>query len=64
MTMDQLTDIAWAIVDELQPQYSYDVFEVSDSHILFESEHGLKRVCLDCLPDDALKESIKAELKR
>jgi hypothetical protein len=63
MTIDQLTDIAWEVTDELEPQFSFDVFEVSESSILFHSEHGLKRVCVTC-PNGPLKEQIKKELLR
>jgi hypothetical protein len=61
MTIDQLTDIAWAVVDELEPSQSFDVFDVSESQIIFQSEHGLKRICV-VYPDDSLKEQIKAKL--
>jgi len=61
MTIDQLTDIAWEVAGELEPARSFDVFDVTDSHIIFQSEHGLKRVCLACL-NGSLKEQIKREL--
>jgi hypothetical protein len=61
MTIDQLTDVAWEVADELEPAYSFDVFEVTDSQILFHGEHGLKRVCVKC-PNGSLKEQIKREL--
>ena len=61
MTIDQLTDIAWAVVDELEPSRSFDVFDVSETHIIFQSEHGLKRICVECL-NGSLKEQIKATL--
>jgi hypothetical protein len=61
MTIDQLTDLAWEVADELEPSRSFDVFDVSESHIIFQSEHGLKRVCVACL-DGSLKEQIKREL--
>jgi hypothetical protein len=61
MTVDQLTDLAWEVTEELEPQYSFDVFEVSESSILFHSEHGLKKVCVTCV-DGSLKEQIKKEL--
>jgi hypothetical protein len=63
MTIDQLTDIAWEVTDELEPSYSFDVFDVTDSHIIFQSEHGLKRVCVPCLDNNSLKEQIKKELR-
>ena len=62
MTIDQLTDIAWAVADELEPARSFDVFDVSESHIIFQSEHGLKRICVACLDNNSLKEQIKREL--
>ena len=63
MNIEQLTEIAWAIVDELEPQYSFDVFEVSDSQIIFESECRLKTVCLSCLDANGpMKAQIKKEL--
>jgi hypothetical protein len=61
MTIEQLTDIAWAVVSELEPAQSFDVFDVTDSQIIFQNEHGLKRVCLSCL-SGSLKEQIKREL--
>ncbi|MFP5264823.1 MAG: hypothetical protein ACLGJB_23285 [Blastocatellia bacterium] len=63
MTIDQITDIAWAVVDELEPSRSFDVFDVSESSILFHSEHGLKKVCVTC-PGESLREQIKRELCR
>jgi hypothetical protein len=63
MTIDQLTDIAWAVVDELEPARSFDVFDVSESSIIFHSEHGLRKVCVAC-PNGSLKEQIKRELCR
>ena len=61
MTIDQLTDLAWEVADELEPARSLDVFDVTESHIIFQSEHGLKRVCVACL-NGSLKEQIKREL--
>jgi hypothetical protein len=62
MTIEQITDIAWAVVSELEPSRSVDVFDVTDKHIIFQDEHGLKRVCLARL-NGSLKEQIIAELK-
>ena len=63
MNIDQLTDIAFEVADELEPARSFDVFDVSESQIIFQSEHGLKRVCLSYLnSDDLIKEHIKGEL--
>ena len=61
MTIEQITDIAYEIVNELEPGRSIDVFDVTDSHIIFQSEHGLKRVCLACI-NGSLKEQIKRQL--
>jgi hypothetical protein len=61
MTIDQLTDLAWEVTDELEPSRSFDVFDVTDSHIIFQSGHGLKRVCVACL-GGSMKEQIKREL--
>jgi hypothetical protein len=61
MTIDQLTDLAWEVTNELEPGRSFDVFDVSESSIIFHSEHGLKRVCVTC-PNGSLKERIKKEL--
>ena len=61
MTIDQLTDIAYEVTNELEPGQSFDVFDVSESSIIFQSEHGLKRVCGACL-DGSLKEQIKRQL--
>ncbi len=58
MTIDQLTDLAWEVTDELEPARSFDVFDVSETHIVFQSEHGLKRVCVACLDSYLLKEQI------
>jgi hypothetical protein len=63
MTIDQLTNIAWEVADELEPARSLDVFDVSETHIIFQSEHGLKRVCVACLDNNSLKEEIKKELR-
>jgi hypothetical protein len=63
MTIDQLTDIAWEVVSELEPSQSFDVFDVSESSIIFHSERGLKKVCVACL-NGLLKEQIKKELRR
>ncbi len=63
MNIDQLTDIAYEIVGELEPARNYDVFDVSESQIIFHSEHGLKKVCLSCLDSNRpIKQQIKAEL--
>jgi hypothetical protein len=63
MTIDQLTDLAYEVTNELEPRFSFDVFEVSESQIIFNSSHGLKRVCVAC-PNGSLKEQIKRELCR
>ena len=64
MTIDQLTDLAYEVTYELEPTYSFDVFDVTESQILFHSEHGLRKVCLTCLDTNSLKEHIKMELRR
>ncbi|HKQ03748.1 MAG TPA: hypothetical protein VJ464_01350 [Blastocatellia bacterium] len=61
MTIDQLTDIAYEVASELEPGRSIDVFDVDDSHIIFETEHGLKRVCVACV-SGSVKEQIKRQL--
>ena len=61
MTIEQITDMAYEIAAELAPGRDVDVFDVTDSHIIFQSEHGLKRVCLACI-NGSLKEQIKREL--
>jgi hypothetical protein len=61
VTIDQPTDIAWEVTNELEPSFSFDVFDASESSIIFQSEHGLKRVCAACL-DGSLKEQIKRKL--
>jgi hypothetical protein len=63
MTIDQLTDLAWEVVSELEPGRSFDVFDVSESSILFHNEHGLKKVCVTC-SSNSLREQIKRELSR
>jgi hypothetical protein len=63
MNINQLTDIAFEVADELEPGRSFDVFDVSDSQIIFQSEHGLKKVCFSCLDSNgSIKEQIKREL--
>jgi len=63
MNIDQLTDIAFEVVSELEPRYNYDVFDVSDSQIIFHSEHGIKKVCLSCIDSSSMiKQQIKDEL--
>ena len=61
MTIDQLTDMAYEVASELAPGRDIDVFDVTDSHIIFQSEHGLKRVCLSSI-NGSVKEQIKREL--
>jgi len=61
MTIEQITDMAYEIASELEPGRSIDVFDVDGSHIIFQSEHGLKRVCLACI-NGSLKEQIKRQL--
>ena len=61
MTIEQITDMAYEIASELEPARSIDVFDVDGSHIIFETEHGLKRVCLACV-NGSLKEQIKRQL--
>ena len=63
MTIEQITDMAYEIVSELEPGRNIDVFDVDGSHIVFETEHGLKRVCLACV-NGSLKEQIKKELRQ
>ena len=62
MTIDQLTDLAWEVTNELEPRFSFDVFDVTESSIIFQSEHGLKRICVTCLNENSLKEQIKTAL--
>lgn len=63
MTIDQLTDIAFEVADELEPARSFDVFDVSESQIIFQSEQGLKKVRLSCLDSNgSIKEQIKKGL--
>jgi hypothetical protein len=62
MTIEQITEIAWAVVSELEPSQSFDVFDVTDSHIIFQSEHGLRRVYVACSNDKTLKAEIKRQL--
>ncbi len=62
MTIEQITDIAYEVASELEPGRRIDVFDVDDSHIIFETEHGLKRVCVACSNDGALKAEIKKQL--
>jgi hypothetical protein len=64
MTYDEITDIAYEVVSELEPAYSFDVFDVTDSHILFQDDRGLFKVCLDCLDSSgSLKDQLKASLR-
>jgi hypothetical protein len=63
MTYDEITDIAYEVVAELEPAHSFDVFDVTDSHIMFQDDRGLFKVCLGCLDSNgSLKGQIKAEL--
>jgi hypothetical protein len=61
MTIEQITDMAYEIASELAPGRDVDVFDVTDSHIIFQSEHGLKRVGLACI-NGSVKEQIKRQL--
>ena len=61
MNIDQLTDIAFEVADELEPGRSFDVFDVSESQIIFQSEHGLVKIGISSL-DESLKSHIKSKL--
>ncbi len=64
MTIEQITDMAWEVVSELEPARSLDVFDVTDSHIIFQDEQGLRKVCISCLESNgSLKEQIRLSLK-
>jgi len=63
MNIDEITDIAYEVVNELEPARSFDVFDVTASHVIFQSEHGLKRVCLSCATVQSLKDQIKEQLR-
>ena len=63
MTIDQLTNLAYEVASELEPSRSVDVFDVTGSHITFQTEHGLKRVCVACINGE-LKEQLKRELQQ
>jgi hypothetical protein len=39
LAIDHLTDIAFEVTNELEPRFSFDVFDVSESQIIFQSEH-------------------------
>ena len=62
MTIEQITGIAYEIVSELETAQCFDVFDVTDSQIIFHDEHGLKRVCLPCV-NGSLKGQIKKEIR-
>ncbi len=63
MTIDQLTDLAWEVTDELEPSHSFDVFDVTEAQIIFQSEHGLKKVRLSCIESNqSLKEYLRISL--
>jgi hypothetical protein len=65
MNIDQLTDIAFEVASELEPARSFDVFDVSESQIIFQDEHGLKKVCFSCLESNgSIKEQIKKGLSQ
>ena len=59
MTIEQITDIAYEVASELEPGRSIDVFDVTESQIVFHDERGLRRVCVACLDDDSLKAQIR-----
>ena len=51
------------VASELEPARSIDVIDVSESQIFFQSEYGLKKVCLSCLDSNgSIKEQIKKGL--
>lgn len=60
MTIDQLTDMAYEVVSELEPARSIDVFDVSESHIIFQDDRGLVRISLSGIGSMA---SVKVYLK-
>jgi hypothetical protein len=64
MNIEQITEIAFAVARELEPQFSFDVFDVSEAQIIFQSERKLTTVCLSCLKGEPLKEQIKATLRK
>lgn len=61
MNIDQLTDIAYEVAAELEPACSFDVFDVTDSQVIFQGEHGLKRISLSCLSNNS---SVKAQIRK
>ena len=63
MNIDELTDIAYEVADELEPGRSFDVFDVSETQIIFQSKHGLFTVKLNGHTDHALREAMKKGLK-
>jgi hypothetical protein len=66
MNVDQLTEIAFAVASKLEPSYNVDVFDVTDSNISFQDEHGLFRLCVLYLNngnDQSLKKQIEFILK-
>jgi hypothetical protein len=62
MTIEQITDMAWEVVSEMEPSRSIDVFDVTGAQIIFQTEHGLKRICVACAEGDALKAQIRRQL--
>jgi hypothetical protein len=63
MTYDEITDIAYEVVKELEPAYNFDVFDVDETAIMFQDERGLFTVRLDSM-NGSMKEQIKAQLRQ
>lgn len=63
MNIEQITDIAYEVASELEPQFSFDVFDVSESQVIFQDERGLFTIRINNQLNGLLKNSIKAELQ-
>ena len=65
MTIEQITDMAWEVVSELEPARDLDVFEGNQTAITFQAGRKLFRVSLKGLSPMAqsLKDDLKHRLK-
>jgi len=60
MNIDQITDIAYEVVSELEPAQSFDVFDVSDSHIILQDQQRIITIRFACLN---IRNSLRDEIK-
>jgi hypothetical protein len=63
MTIEQITDIAYEVVNELEPFVSLDVFDVYEFSIIMQHDKRLLTIALSVI-DRSSSRSAKAGIKR